>query len=414
MNKPKLVEILKQLSEEPRTNHKIKILRNCGNPDMKRFLNYVYNPFIIYGIKSTSIPNIVYGLNDEIPLDMFEELQNISGRNNKIKCVEKYLSECTKDVIYWTKLAIDKDLNINIAKKIINKAYNTEVVPDFKLMLAWKVDDKRYERNFSDLDWLYYNVKIDGIRCVCNIDYNGKITFITRNGLPIEDFLTKNIRTDIEKNIDLYKGMTLDGEIYSKYFQKLMRIVSRKNVNLDSVYIRESTRYKIFDIISDSELNLIDRVKRMKELEEKSDFNYISFIKYFRVKQDFTLIQNISKIYIDKGAEGIIIKHPFKKYETKRSNYWLKFKNVDTIDLKCIGYYQGKQDTAFENILGGIILDYNGIELRCGSGFTEEERKLFWENREELTGQIVEISYMEITKTGSLRHPVFERFRKDK
>jgi len=409
-----LISVLKQIEQQPRTNEKIKILQDNRSDELIDFLNYVYNNHIVFGIKASSIPKIVSGFDDEIPLKMFEELSNISGRLNKINCIKRHLGGHKKAVIKWCLLAIDRDLNINLAKKLINKAFGEQTIPDFKIMLAWKCSEKRYLNNFSDLDWAYYNVKIDGIRCICTVNSITDITFITRSGLPIQEFLTVNIKKDIQANIEHLQGKVLDGEIYSSHFQKLMRIVSRKHVNMDSVLIRESTRYKIFDIISDSHLQLVDRVENLKKIDEQLKGIFLQTIKYFKVRNDFALIDKIARKYIDRGAEGIILKHPFKQYEYKRSNYWLKFKNKDTIDLKCIGYYNGKAGTDIEHMLGGIILDYDGIKLSCGSGFSENERQTYWDNRSELIGQMVEISYMEKTKTGSIRHPVFERFRRDK
>ena len=75
--------------------------------------------------------------------------------------------------------------------------------------------------------------------------------------------------------------------------------------------------------------------------------------------------------------------------------------------------YKVEENTKYENTLGGLILDYNGSELRCGSGFTDEERDEIWKMGNDVIGMMCEISYMEETKTGSLRHPVFERFRFD-
>ena len=46
------------------------------------------------------------------------------------------------------------------------------------------------------------------------------------------------------------------------------------------------------------------------------------------------------------------------------------------------------------------------------SGFSEDERKELWVNITDIIGMYVEVSHI-ATETGSLRHPVFERFRFD-
>jgi len=52
--------------------------------------------------------------------------------------------------------------------------------------------------------------------------------------------------------------------------------------------------------------------------------------------------------------------------------------------------------------------------VRVGSGFKDDERTKLWERASELPGQYIEVKYQEKTKDGSLRFPVFLRFRKDK
>ena len=62
--------------------------------------------------------------------------------------------------------------------------------------------------------------------------------------------------------------------------------------------------------------------------------------------------------------------------------------------------------------LGALVVKYKDNTVNVGSGFTDEERKNFWENREDIIGRVIEVKYKEITtdkKTGleSLQFPVF-------
>ena len=57
-------------------------------------------------------------------------------------------------------------------------------------------------------------------------------------------------------------------------------------------------------------------------------------------------------------------------------------------------------------------------DLRCGSGFTQEQRNYYWNNPEQIVGKIVTIKYKEETrnKNGglSIQFPVFQTVRQDK
>lgn len=411
-----IVKCLNEVKNEPRTTYKVKILQQYSNrEELEKFLMYAYSNKEIFGITSGNIKgNWVFGFDDEIPFYLFEKIKETSGRNDKNLLIRNNLMFKNKDLVDYFLRALDKDLNIGINRKLINKAFEKELIPDFGCMLAFKQDEKRFTNNFSGLDWCYYNVKVDGIRAVVQVHSSDKIEFYSRDGKELQSFLVENIKQDIVKNIDHFAGMELDCEISSSHFQKLMRIVNRKNVDMSSIYIRNSTKLSIFDIKSLGDLPLEKRVEFMESLAPKISSDKIKFLKYFKVKMDYNLIASIARKYIDAGAEGIIIKNPLSLYQTKRSNDWLKFKDKNTLDLKIIGYYPGEPGTAFENCLGGFVLKYKNTELRCGSGFSEKEREDYWLIKEDLLDKVAEISYMEETRTGSLRHPVFERFRFDK
>ena len=60
--------------------------------------------------------------------------------------------------------------------------------------------------------------------------------------------------------------------------------------------------------------------------------------------------------------------------------------------------YSGKKGTKYENSLGGIYITYHNdnigeIVIKIGSGFTDEERQLYWENPEEIINKIGEYQY---------------------
>lgn len=64
----------------------------------------------------------------------------------------------------------------------------------------------------------------------------------------------------------------------------------------------------------------------------------------------------------------------------------------------------------YAGMLGALIVDNGKAEVEVGSGFTDAERREFWENPPEC----IEIKYQEELPSGSLRFPVFVRARDDK
>ena len=69
--------------------------------------------------------------------------------------------------------------------------------------------------------------------------------------------------------------------------------------------------------------------------------------------------------------------------------------------------------------LGGITIDYKSNLVSVGSGFTDEERDYYWNNKDEIIGKIVDIQFFEESTNQkddgiSLRFPTFKSVRSDK
>ena len=117
------------------------------------------------------------------------------------------------------------------------------------------------------------------------------------------------------------------------------------------------------------------------------------------------------------GYEGIMIKEPAAPYECKRSHAWLKLKPFIEVSLEVINVEEGTGRN--QGRLGALVC--SGQDLGCaitvnvGSGFSDNDRTVFWADRDQLVGQIVEVRADAVTQnqdgTYSLRFPRFLRFR---
>jgi DNA ligase-1 len=124
-----------------------------------------------------------------------------------------------------------------------------------------------------------------------------------------------------------------------------------------------------------------------------------------------------NKEAIDKGFEGIMIKDPNAVYECKRSASWLKMKPFIEVSLTVTAVEEGTGRNVGK--LGALVCtgedDGKQIQVNVGSGFTDEDRAEFWNSRDSLPGQVVEVRADAITQnqdgTYSLRFPRFLRFR---
>jgi len=416
-----LFNILKNTSSK---NEKIELLKNFKsedeNEDLQRFLFNIYNPFIKFGITSNVfsnlkgtgkqrniVPNTLSVMTTDLLMDKSVKFAHIQNMAQWLEPV----------AFQWFSNAVDKDLGIGMDVKSINKAF-PNLLPEFDIPLAEPQTEKTFNDYFGNITWAYVNLKIDGIRCLIFIHDENRIDYISRNGLPIKPFLTELIDQDIRKVAALYKGLILDGEIFSDKFQNLQRIITRKKATTDTLLIRNSTRFAMFDCVKieefkSGECEKIPLTQRLGLVERFAELSRVIKVKYLKIATNYELIYKLSRKWIQEGREGLILKHPSSGYFLKRCSYWMKFKNKSTEDLKVVNYFEGK--SKYVGMLGGFVLDLgNGKTVNCGGGYTDAERKEFWQHRDEYVGRTMEVSFMETTGDASLRHPVFECFRFDK
>ena len=166
--------------------------------------------------------------------------------------------------------------------------------------------------------------------------------------------------------------------------------------------------YNIFDTCQDGlgfkqrynilcSLNLPEKVQVVKHVLTAS-----------QAKIDTTYAKAIAA-----GYEGLVLKTPDHLYQEKRSIDWQKMKEVQSADLRVVGFFEGKGK--YEDSLGGIIVEhYTGVEVKVGGGFSDADRDYIWKYQMKYNGAVAEVLYHEVTPDGSLRHPRFKMWRGDK
>jgi DNA ligase-1 len=324
----------------------------------------------------------------------------------------------------WYRLILQKDLRSGISEKTVNKVLKkTDIapVPVFEVMLAH--DGANHETKITGKKLL--EPKLDGVRAVTVVDFESRtVTMYTRNGKVLENF--GHITKYLEDNLDnIGRSYVMDGEVVSKSFQDLMKQVHRKE-NVQA----SDARLCLFDIVPLVEFkqgkSVMAQRRRSKFLRENfskifADSGFIEIIPQKEVNLDEFIgdieYRDYNKEMVAAGYEGIMIKDPEAKYECKRSVSWLKQKPFIEVSLSITAVEEGTGRNVGR--LGALVCegvdDSKAIRVNVGSGFTDGNRSSYWEERDTIVGQVVEVRADAITQnqdgTYSLRFPRFMRFR---
>ena len=423
--------IIRIIEDHPGRLEKEGILESeakFDNQELFEGLRMCYDPLVTFGVKK--VPTHGGPDGQGLPWEAFKELahllytRQLTGHDAR-DAIELALSASTQSQWNdWYRRILIKDMRAGFTEGTVNrvckKAYPQFTIPVFECMLAH--DGAKHEKKIAGKKLL--EPKLDGVRVITVINAAAKTaTMYSRNGTLLENF--GHITAAIEENIGLFeRSMVLDGEMVSSSFQALMKQVHRKS-DVQS----EDARLMLFDIIPLSEFQRGESsmgqrrrsnlLRSMKEIFDK--IGGLDIIPQKEVDLDSYVgeleFKEYNKEAIEAGFEGIMIKTVDAPYECKRSTSWLKMKPFIEVSLEITDVEEGTGKNAGR--LGALVCsgvdDGRQITVNVGSGLSDDDRSEFWANRDNLTGQVVEVRADAVTQnqdgTYSLRFPRFLRFR---
>ena len=328
----------------------------------------------------------------------------------------------------WYRRILIKDMRAGFGEKSVNTVAKKQkkvqyAVPVFECMLAH--DGANHEAKITGKKLV--EPKLDGVRVITVVDFESRtVQMYSRNGKELNNF--PHVVKAFEDNLDNFaRSYVFDGEIVSKSFQALMTQVHRKD-NVEA----SDARLMLFDMLPLSEFKQGQSVmgQRRRTAFLKSNFSKIfsdSGCIEIVEQREFDLdvftdeieFKDYNKAAVAAGYEGIMIKDPEGKWEGKRSVAWLKQKPFIEVSLAVVSVEEGTGRNVGK--LGAVVCegedDGKKIVVNVGSGFTDEQRAEFWEAKDSLIGQVVEVRADAATRsqdsedTWSLRFPRFLRFR---
>ena len=241
--------------------------------------------------------------------------------------------------------------------------------------------------------------KYDGVRCrAVPIDTGGYLL------LSSEENIIYSVPHINEELSTIGKFSELDGELYAHgaSFEEIVSITSRTtNLHPD----RRRIRFHVFDVVNDQ-----PQMKRLIEIEKLKGISDWLKVAPFWICKTLNDIMRVYDLLIEKGYEGIIVRHKLAPYVRKRSIYVMKFKPKQSDTYEIIGTQEEISiHGEFKNRLGSLVCKSgDGNIFNVGTGFTDERRHELWDIKEILPGMKAVVKYQHITSGKQVpRFPVF-------
>lgn len=410
-----------EMQESNSRLHKMEVLKKyIDKEEVKYFLNFIFSPYIVVGISRRKLSKDVEPMKDDSissSKDLLEWLKlNNTGRDLALAKIRGFQAGLLPELSQLMEDIICKNIQIGVDTPTINKIW-PGLIPTFNIMLAGKYFD-----NPEIVEGKEFTLtkKIDGGRIIA-INEKDQVEFYTRAGQRYEGLV------DLEEEMEYLPRGVYDGEITlldsegmdnKEQYKKTMMITRKSG-------IKHGVKMLVFDVMSLEEFKqqkaylpykVRRRILESAFRESSIRHKFFELLPALYVGSDTSKIEEILDQQIAKGEEGIMININDAPYDFNRSNNLLKVKKMHDIDLKVIGLQEGSGQN--KGKLGAFIVDYDGFEVRVGSGISKEIREWVWANKENYVDTVISVQYFEETTNQaggkSLRFPVFLDFRPDK
>ena len=357
--------------------------------------------------------------------ELLEFLQEpIKQKNLTESNIAKYVSQTYRWASFLEPI-VNRELKLGIGKSILPK-------DGLSPMLA-----KKYEGKIRPSQGGYYiTEKLDGNRCIARYDgekwvftsRNGKLMHVNfdMSGLPKEfvydgEILAPN---QVAMSSDIYNYITNDTVIVSEHsnsFNSTSGLINRHSLDKKLIY-------NIFDVMVD-DTPYRERRKALDIISLDIKNPNIRILPVLaRFESHYELDENIDNILhkvVGCGGEGIMINLAGGLYNHKRSDQLLKYKEVQTMDMRVTGVLWG--EGKYYGWIGALrceAKDDKGNIYVCdvGSGLTDMQRLHWANNKNDIIGKIVEVAYFSVSQNKdlagseyySLRFPRLKSVRNDK
>lgn len=239
---------------------------------------------------------------------------------------------------------------------------------------------------------VYVQPKIEGDRLRAILS-PGKVSLLSSGGK--ERISIPHIEKELRECG--WHGLELDGEIYRHGVRHSeIRSITSRTRNLHPAH--EKMEYHIFDIIDDGESQK-SRTTLLKLFFKDIKFQYLKYVPFFKV-ESLEHVQEYYQEFLRLGYEGIIIRSMYANYTRRKVTTILKLKPRVSEYFTIIDIIEevSKEGVLKETFGAFNCVTKEGESFNVGSGPTDYQRNLIWQNRNHFIGTEVKIRFQDYTK----------------
>ena len=424
----RLSQMVDELNDTNSKNEKMDILKKY--PDLKKVLEYTYDPYRKYGVTSKNLKKRSDLIEPFHPsksaeadlLELLDKLvdRELTGHDALGVCngFAEYLYQPYAELFHRI---LDKNLKTRTDAKMINKVW-LKLIPQFDVALAQKFEDHAHKIDWDNEQWLGSR-KLDGVRVLARKE-NGIVKFFSRQGNEFTtlDVLKKELEDIKTDNFVLDGEMCVMDEAGSEDYKAIVSQIKRKE------YTIEDPMFIVFDSLTLSEFDKgysdQSTSSRMLRIMRFAACEHINKLEMERITSEADAVAKLDSA-VESGWEGYMIRNAGAPYEGKRTRALLKMKKMHdeeyvVRDIEVGPFRMIDKETGLEKTietLTNVLIEHKGNAVSVGSGFSLDDRNRYYDNPELILGKEITVQYFELSKdkdgNESLRFPVIKHVFED-
>lgn len=252
----------------------------------------------------------------------------------------------------------------------------------------------RYDKRAHNIKWpAYVQPKLDGIRMIATVR-QGSVDYVTRNGKPLT---TVPHLTD-ELLQAFAPGTIVDGELFNPEMVLQDIVSGAKRASEKSARLQ----FWIYDLVDDRQF--LHRSATIEEALLPGLFTHLVRVATQRCDQESEM-RDLHMAFVRGGYEGTIIRNAAGRYARgKRSADLQKVKDFHDEEFTIVGGKDGVGKE--EGCVTFHCVTADGVEFDVRPRGTEEQRRAWYRDLDQLVGKKLTVRYFNFTPDGKPFHPV--------